>query len=262
MWLLPCSGASIPHGGTTGRWIEGVVVTRGYASESASTGESMELRTDESSVVGSAVDLVERQLRQMAFGLHDGPVQTLSAAGAMLARAGRSEQLEAMRAQVAAAEGLLDCAVSEMRDIMHELSPVALEEAFLTAKLREYASRYEGYSGLPVELKVVGTEFPLGFYVQVSLFRIVQEALANVRKHANARSVTIAVEFTPDAVRCSVRDDGAGFDPDRAAALGATSHWGLTGMRERTLLVGGELTISSSPGEGTEVRVHVPGRPS
>jgi two-component system sensor histidine kinase DegS len=206
--------------------------------------------------------VLEHQLRQMAFGLHDGPVQTLSAAGAMLSRAGRSEQLETMRAQVAAAEGLLDYAVSEMRDIMYELSPLALEEASLTATLREYVSRYESNSGIPVDVNVVGTECSLEAHIRVSVFRVVQEALANVRKHANARSVAIAVEFTPGAVRCSVRDDGAGFDSDRAAALGATAHWGLTGMRERMALVGGELVISSSPGEGTEVAMHVPACPA
>jgi signal transduction histidine kinase len=209
-----------------------------------------------------AVDLLERGLRRLAFSLHDGPVQTLSAAGAMLSRAGRSEQIETMRAQVAAAEGLLDCAQSEMRDIMHELSPAALEETSLTAKLQEYTRRYESYSGIPVDLDVVGAEGSLSVQIQLSVFRVVQEALANARKHANARAVAIVIEFTPDAVLCSVRDDGAGFDPDRAAALGATSHWGLMGMREQTVLVGGELTISSNPGEGTEVHMRVPACPA
>lgn len=211
---------------------------------------------------GPAIDVLERQQRQMAFGLHDGPIQTLSAAGAMLARAGRSEQLETMRAQVAAAEGLLDCAVSEMRDIMQELSPSALDQASLAEKLREYANRFERFAGIPVRVDVVGAEQPLGSHIQVSVFRVVQEALANVRKHANARAVTIEVEFTPAAVCCTVRDDGAGFDPDRAAALGATSHWGITGMRERMALVDGHLTIASSPGEGTEIHVSVPVRSS
>jgi two-component system sensor histidine kinase DegS len=205
-----------------------------------------------------AIDVLERQQRQMAFGLHDGPVQTLSAAGAMLARAGGSDHVETMRAQVAAAEGLLDCAVSEMRDIMQELSPSALAEASLTEKLQEYAKRYESLAGIPVRVDVVGAEEPLESHIQVSVFRVVQEALANVRKHANARSVTIEVEFTPDAVCCTVRDDGAGFDPDRAAALGKTSHWGIAGMRERMTLVDGHLTIASSPGEGTAVHVSVP----
>ena len=123
----------------------------------------------------------------MAFSLHDGPVQTLSAAGAMLERTVRSEQLDTIRAQIAAAEGLLDYAVSEMREIMQELSPVELDETTLVSKLGECARRFEAHARYPGRAdESSGTEVPLPYDVQVSLYRVVQEALANVRKHANA----------------------------------------------------------------------------
>ena len=207
------------------------------------------------------VEVLEHQLRHMAFSLHDGPVQTLSAAGAMLERTVRSEQLDTIHAQIAAAEGLIDYAVSEMREIMQELRPVELDETTLVCKLGECARRFETHAGIPVTVRVEGTEVAFGYDVQVSLFRVVQEALANVRKHANAHAVEVGIEFAEDAVECTVRDDGIGFDPDRATALGESSHWGLAGMRERMFLVGGEVEVASAQDGGTEVRarVRVPG---
>lgn len=205
-----------------------------------------------------AIELLEHQLRQMAFSLHDGPVQTLTAAGAMLERAMRAERLDTMRAEVAAVAGLLDYAVTEMRDLMQELRPGELDEESLTSKLSGYARRFERLAGIPVQLDTTGEEYALPFDTQLSLFRVVQEALTNVRKHANARTVVVRVHFDPDAVECVVRDDGVGFDPDRAAALRGSSYWGLRGMRERMLLVGGDLAISSGDDGGAEIRARVP----
>lgn len=205
-----------------------------------------------------AVELLEHQLRQMAFSLHDGPVQTLTAAGAMLERAGRAERLDTMRAEVAAAEGLLDYAVTEMRGLMQELRPGELDEETLLAKIGEYARRFERQSAIPVQFDWAGEERALPHYAQLSLFRVVQEALTNVRKHANARNVGIRVRFEPEAVECVIRDDGVGFDPDRAAALRGTSYWGLRGMRERMLLVGGDLAISRADDGGMEICARVP----
>lgn len=205
-----------------------------------------------------AVELLEYQLRQMAFSLHDGPVQTLTAAGAMLERTGRAERLDTMRAEVAAAAGLLDYAVTEMRGLMQELRPGELDEETLVTKLGEYARRFERQFAIPVQFDSTGEECVLPHYAQLSLFRVVQEALTNVRKHANAHSVGVRVRFGPEAVECVVRDDGVGFDPDRAAALRGTSYWGLRGMRERMLLVGGDLVISRADDGGTEIRARVP----
>lgn len=205
-----------------------------------------------------AVELLEYQLRQMAFSLHDGPVQTLTAAGAMLERTGRAERLDTMRAEVAAAAGLLDYAVAEMRGLMQELRPGELDEETLVTKLGEYVRRFERQFAIPVHFDWAGEECVLPHYAQLSLFRVVQEALTNVRKHANAQSVGVRIRFGPEAVECVVRDDGVGFDPDRAAALRGTSYWGLRGMRERMLLVGGDLVISRADDGGTEIRARVP----
>ncbi len=232
--------------------------THGQATEelTAATGDTAD--GGDMLASGHAVELLEHQLRQLAFSLHDGPVQTLTAAGAMLERTARAERLDTMRAEVAAAGGLLDYAVTEMRDLMQELRPGELDEESLLTKLGGYAKRFERQFGIPVIFDAIGTEYPLPYPVQLSLFRVAQEALTNVRKHANARSVAVTVRFAPDAVECAVRDDGAGFDPDRAAALRGTAYWGLRSMRERMLLVGGDLAVTSAEGGGTEICGRVP----
>ena len=220
-----------------------------------------DMRASDGAEPSHAVEVLEHQLRRLAFGLHDGPVQTLSAAGAMLQRTARSDQLDAIRAEIAAAEGLLDYAVSEMREIMQELRPVELDEATLATKLAECARRFEAHSGVRAHLATTGAEIPLDYDIQVCLYRVVQEALSNVRKHANARSVEIGCTFAEDTVECSVADDGEGFDPDRARVLEQASHWGIAGMRERMLLIGGEVDVVSQPGEGTRVVARVPVEP-
>jgi len=206
----------------------------------------------------SVIELLEQQLRRVAFSLHDGPIQTLTATGSMLQRTDSTESVESIRAQVAAAQGLLDYAVTEIRELMQEASPSELETKSLVATLCELADRTRQHWGIPVDLTVSGTEAALPHHVQVSFFRVAQEALSNVRKHAKATCVRMELAYTPQSVECSVIDDGTGFDQDRAAAIGAIAHWGLGNMRERMRLIGGVLDIESEPGSGTSIRARLP----
>ncbi len=105
---------------------------------------------------------------------------------------------------------------------------------------------------------MIGAEISVSSHVQVCLFRVVQEALTNVRKHARARHIDVEVRFGPTEVECLVRDDGRGFDLDLARELDPESHVGLTSMRSRMLMIGGRLDIVSAAGEGTQVRARVP----
>jgi len=206
----------------------------------------------------SVVEFLEQQLRRVAFSLHDGPIQTLTATGSMLQRTDSTESVESIRAQVAAAQGLLDYAVTEIRELMQEASPSELETSSLVATLSELADRTRQHWGIPVDLTVSGTEAALPQHVQVSFFRVAQEALTNVRKHAKATCVRLELAYASQSVECNVIDDGTGFDQDRAAAIGAIAHWGLGNMRERMRLIGGVLDIESEPGVGTRIRARLP----
>src|SRR5260370_28145943 len=104
--------------------------------------------------------------------------------------------------------------------------------------------------------EVCGRAGPRRPTTEVVLLRAAQEALANVRKHARAADVRVVLSYEPHAVRLDVRDDGAGFDPDRV-----NGGYGLRGMRSRILQVGGSLLVRAPPGAGTSLSVEVPGSP-
>ena len=109
------------------------------------------------------------------------------------------------------------------------------------------------------ELCVSGAERRLGEDLELALYRIAQEALNNVLRHAHAQTIRVALHFGLTGVTLAIHDDGVGFImPDKLTELTNAGHFGLMGMRERTDLVGGQLRIKSSPGEGTDVIVQSP----
>jgi signal transduction histidine kinase len=135
----------------------------------------------------------------------------------------------------------------------------------LLDNLASYLPRWQEQSGVRAELCVTaadGAPPALAAATEIQLVRIVQEALANVRKHANARHVQVRIGGTAGQVAVLVEDDGVGFDVE-AQGHNTSSHFGLATMRERAAAVGGRLEIDSAPGRGTRVIVHLsPGHPS
>jgi signal transduction histidine kinase len=144
--------------------------------------------------------------------------------------------------------------LAEMRALIFELRPGALAEEGLVAALTKQASALSAQEGLVIEVDGPGERLPLGPEVEEQLYRLGQEALANVVKHARASSATIRIAAKDDTVLMEVSDDGRGFDP---AAVGR-DHFGLRSMRGRVADLGGRLEVSSAPGRGTVLRVEVP----
>jgi signal transduction histidine kinase len=144
-------------------------------------------------------------------------------------------------------------ALAEMRALIFELRPGNIEEYGLIQALRTHAASLSGRIGLPVVVEAELPERP-PIEVEETLYRIAQEALHNVVKHAGARQVRLEVGRVPDGVRLEVTDDGRGFDPTKVP----DGHLGLTGMRSRAERLGGQLTVTSTPGSGTTVAVVVP----
>lgn len=145
---------------------------------------------------------------------------------------------------------------SSYQDIRGHLDALSLENDFpLIPALREMANDFAAAYGIPVETNLPQKSPGLGPLAEVHLVRIAQEALTNIRKHSGARRAYLTLNFTPDIVELKVIDDGRGFTPAEAPGLG---HYGLASMRERAQEMGAELTITSSPGQGTQVRVKLP----
>jgi len=194
---------------------------------------------------------------RLARELHDSVTQSLysitlyaEAVARMLSAGGGAEAVEHLRELRATAQE----ALREMRLLIFQLSPPALDRGGLAGALETRLDAVEARGGLEVDLQVQGTE-RLAPFVRQELYQIAQEALNNVLKHARAQQVRVLLDFQESATRLEVNDDGGGFDPaegDRSGGLG------LRGMRERAQTIGATLRVESSPGSGTRVSIVVP----
>jgi two-component system CheB/CheR fusion protein len=140
-----------------------------------------------------------------------------------------------------------------------QLRPTALDAQGLEGALRDFADSIRQDSSLEVDFVAAGWEQGrLTGQTESALYRVAQEAIVNVLKHAHARRLSIVLERRPDAVTLAIEDDGRGLEPEGPPGPPRNGHSGLAGMRERLHLVGGSLTIESSPGQGTTVLARVP----
>jgi signal transduction histidine kinase len=195
---------------------------------------------------------------RLARDLHDSVSQqlfsmtlTAQAARAHLAKnpARATSQLERLQETATAA-------LAEMRALIFQLRPPGLSEQGLVAALQQHVTALGRREGLTVELQVSGEErYTRG--AEQAIYRIVQESLNNVVKHAGTCKVTISLDMQPEQLRLQVTDDGAGFDTASESYL-SNRHLGLTSMSERAAELGGTLDLHSEPGRGTEVTVRVP----
>jgi signal transduction histidine kinase len=200
----------------------------------------------------------EEERRWIAADVHDGPVQTLVALGIRLELLARRLADPEERAEMERIRATLADALTGLRTLMVELRPVALDRDGLEAALREHHARMEANGGPAVALVAdLRSEPPAE--AQAILFRIAQEALANVHKHAAASQVTVTLADDGEGARLSVRDDGRGFDPERAVAPG---HLGLATMQDRATMAGGWCRVESAPGAGATVTAWVPVTPA
>ncbi len=196
------------------------------------------------------IEAQETERRAIARELHDDLGQVLTALRInMVTRHGDDAESLA----------LVDGALARLRGLAQQLRPALLDEQGLAASLRWYVERESKRAGLEASLTVEAREPRPPVTLEVAVFRIVQEALTNVIRHAAATRVAISVSYSNDALHLIMRDDGRGFDVAAArkrATTGASQ--GLINMYERVALAGGELTIDSAPGEGTSVELRVP----
>jgi signal transduction histidine kinase len=160
------------------------------------------------------------------------------------------------QAKAVAREGL-----EQARKLVWALRPDILEGTPLASALERAAAQWAQEAALPVEVVVTGEAVVLPPEAQVTLLRVLQEALSNVRKHARAHEVTVTLSFMRGVVALDVQDDGRGFEPGRSPVAPATPDgggFGLTAMHERVEQLGGTLLIESAPGEGTTVVAEIP----
>jgi two-component system, NarL family, sensor histidine kinase DegS len=201
----------------------------------------------------------ELERSRLAREIHDGPAQVLANAilGLELCEqiARRSpEQLldELARLKATMREGLV-----EVRRFQFDLRPSTLAERGLSATLQRYVAEYRAFFRLDVDLQVPATLPALSKDAELTVFRIVQESLQNIQKHARAALVIVRIDLGDETIVVTIHDDGRGFVPRQVEAT-TLSGAGLRGMSERAAAVGGDLQVESQPGAGTTVRLSVP----
>jgi signal transduction histidine kinase len=200
--------------------------------------------------VRRVVEAQELERTRLARELHDETGQALASILLSLKPLEQSADAEA----VAAVRALVVSTLQDVRRLAVELRPSALDDFGLVPAVERLADTFREQSGLSVDLAAHLGDERLSREAETTLYRVIQEALTNVTKHADASRVSILLQRKDRAVLAVVEDDGAGFEPaeTRADALG------LAGMRERVLLVGGRLLVESSPGGGTTLVAEVP----
>jgi PAS domain S-box-containing protein len=198
-----------------------------------------------------------RERANLARELHDSVTQALFSMGLSIGTIELLIERDAVgaREQLGRLKELQREALAEMRSLIFELRPGGLEEQGLVEALRRHSAGVQARLGLPIQLEAesLGALDPT---VEEALFRIVQEALHNVVKHAEAGRVRVTLERIGDEISLAIDDDGRGFDP----ASVPEGHFGVAGMRSRAEALGGRLEVRSGPGAGTTVMVTVPAR--
>lgn len=203
----------------------------------------------------------EDERRRIARELHDATGQTLTSLLISLRVVEDMEDLASVRQKIRDLRTLTSTTINDIGRLARGLHPSVLDDLGFVAALEHGRAEFVETWGVDVDLQLVGfsSKRRLPSSLEVTLYRIVQEALTNVAKHAEARCVSVIVERQPAHVRVIVEDDGSGCELDSSTGMPINgSGLGLLGIRERAELAGGRLTLESSPGAGTTIYVRIP----
>ncbi|MGE0040010.1 MAG: ATP-binding protein [Vicinamibacterales bacterium] len=200
----------------------------------------------------------EDERRRLARDLHDDACQSLAAVGVSLDLT-MAEGTEATRAQLASVKALVNRALADLHRVIYDLRPSVLDDLGLLPAIRWLADQHLAARGISVRCEFFGLDGRLAPEVEIALFRVVQEAMANIERHAGAETVLVQVSLEDGLLTVEVEDDGVGFEPEAVAdPAGGARGLGLLGMRERVELLGGSFFVDSAPGRGTRVVATVP----
>ncbi|MBO0781412.1 MAG: ATP-binding protein, partial [Ktedonobacteraceae bacterium] len=206
----------------------------------------------------------EQERKRIARELHDETSQVLTSLLISLAVLEESVQTQEARDRIAETRQLAHQTLRAIRNLSTDLRPSALDDLGLLPALRWYVKEYQQKTAISVDLQVSGLKERLPAEMETALYRIVQEALTNVAKHAQAKKTCVILEEEDDAICATIIDDGRGFNVSRLPKTAGQEigGWGLVGMYERANLLDGTLIVDSKAGHGTTVRARIPLRSS
>jgi PAS domain S-box-containing protein len=206
-------------------------------------------------VLRRLIDVQEKEKQQLCHEFHDGLIQYAIGAIMLLDSLAHDDRTlsDEARSTIASAANCLRRGVEDGRRSIRGIRPAALDDLGLTSALEELLDQTRE-AGVAVTARIDSNINSIAPDLQTTVYRVVQEALTNVRKHSGSDTVEVTLSRTPEALEVSVADKGCGFD---VKAVGRTG-FGLVGMSERVRLVGGECRIESTPGTGTRVAIRLP----
>jgi signal transduction histidine kinase len=232
----------------------------GMAIENASL--YTELRQEEElrrRLLKRVITVQEKERKRIALELHDQMGQILTSVIMNLSVLGEADSVAQFRDGLSDLREMAAQVLRQVHDLALELRPSVLDDLGLLPALRQLHKGFRDRFHLMIDFQVLGLDGQrLSSTIDTALYRIVQEALTNVARHAEAQSVSVLLEYRDDSVRLIVEDDGVGFDVATIVDAQARERLGLYGMRERAVLLGGTLTIESLPGTGTAIFVDIP----
>lgn len=230
-------------------YLQGDIARMTLELESAKDGHLFGLRI---------IEAQEEERKRVAREIHDGPAQSMAnvVLRAELADRMMSQgNIEQAKVELRDLKSLVRSSLSDVRRIIYDLRPMALDDLGLVPALRRFIEAYGDSKEFEIDFRIFGLEERLPSSMEVAIYRLVQESINNISKHAKAKHVTVHLEFKPLKILIKIADDGIGF---AEAELKKDSRFGLMGMRERVKLLDGEIQIISAPNQGTKILIEIP----
>ncbi len=217
-------------------------------------------------MIGEIKDLRYRQLQseyiiygqeeerlRLARDIHDGPAQSIAGISFKAEFCKKLIDQDPIRCkqELNLLTEMVRDTLGDVRNIIFDLRPMSIDDLGLTPTLKNYIEKIKKENAIDLQLKITGRVVRLASHLEVGIYRIVQEAMSNVLRHAKANYACIEVTYTNEQIWVRIIDNGEGFDVDKVS----NGHYGLIGMRERAKLFTGDLEINSTPGGGTTIRL-------
>ncbi|WP_404454325.1 histidine kinase [Virgibacillus necropolis] len=205
------------------------------------------------------IEAQEEERRKISREIHDGPAQMLAnilLRSEIVDRTFRQGDLDHVRKEISSMRKMIRTSLYEVRRIIYDLRPMALDDLGLVPTLKKYIANVADYTGLKIEFIAIGNERRFNQKYEVAFFRLVQESVQNSIKHAEATHIMVKLEIKRNNLVMIVKDNGRGFDPN----IKTDNSFGLIGMRERVDMLDGTFKINSIINEGTAIFISVPNK--
>lgn len=233
------------------------VVMNYLTSDLKDVGQALETAKLKQDFSLKIIQAQEEERKRLSREIHDGPAQMMANVllrSDLIERTYREKGVEQAFAEIADLKVMVRNALSEVRRIIYDLRPMALDDLGLIPTLKKYLMTIEEYNkGCEIHFQSMGEDRRILTNYEVAIFRLVQESVTNAMKHGKCKQIWVKVEWRKDAVNILVKDNGIGFDQ----SLVRDSSFGLLGMRERIDLLKGEMIVTTSPGNGTTIMFRI-----